>query len=132
MRNIRENLVFAFAYNAIGIPIAAGVLYPAFAPSQSDRCRTRDVAQLRVGDRERTTLAHAEALAGLKGAFEIGEASKVPRHHPMQEACDGRSEMDYVKFIYRPLRHAQHIMSWSVEIARGSQQIGVAYARRRG
>jgi Cu+-exporting ATPase len=30
MRNIRQNLVFAFAYNAIGIPIAAGVLYPAF------------------------------------------------------------------------------------------------------
>ena len=29
MRNIRQNLVFAFAYNAIGIPIAAGVLYPA-------------------------------------------------------------------------------------------------------
>ena len=30
MRNIRENLVFAFAYNAIGIPIAAGALYPVF------------------------------------------------------------------------------------------------------
>jgi Cu+-exporting ATPase len=30
MRNIRQNLVFAFAYNAIGIPIAAGVMYPAF------------------------------------------------------------------------------------------------------
>ena len=30
MRNIRQNLVFAFAYNAVGIPIAAGVLYPAF------------------------------------------------------------------------------------------------------
>ena len=30
MRNIRENLFFAFAYNVIGIPIAAGVLYPAF------------------------------------------------------------------------------------------------------
>jgi Cu+-exporting ATPase len=30
MRNIRQNLVFAFAYNAIGIPIAAGVLYPTF------------------------------------------------------------------------------------------------------
>jgi len=30
MRNIRQNLGFAFAYNAIGIPIAAGVLYPAF------------------------------------------------------------------------------------------------------
>jgi Cu+-exporting ATPase len=30
MCNIRENLIFAFAYNAIGIPIAAGALYPAF------------------------------------------------------------------------------------------------------
>ncbi len=30
MRNIRENLVFAFAYNVVGIPIAAGVLYPVF------------------------------------------------------------------------------------------------------
>lgn len=28
MRNIRQNLFFAFGYNAIGIPIAAGVLYP--------------------------------------------------------------------------------------------------------
>ena len=27
-RNIRENLVFAFGYNALGIPVAAGVLYP--------------------------------------------------------------------------------------------------------
>jgi len=30
MRNIRENLFFAFIYNAIGVPIAAGVLYPTF------------------------------------------------------------------------------------------------------
>ncbi|MDP3853328.1 heavy metal translocating P-type ATPase [Phenylobacterium sp.] len=30
MRNIRENLFFAFAYNVAGIPIAAGVLYPIF------------------------------------------------------------------------------------------------------
>jgi len=30
MRNIRQNLVFAFVYNVAGIPIAAGVLYPAF------------------------------------------------------------------------------------------------------
>ena len=30
MRNIRQNLAFAFLYNAAGVPIAAGVLYPAF------------------------------------------------------------------------------------------------------
>ena len=30
MRNIRQNLVFAFGYNALGIPVAAGVLYPPF------------------------------------------------------------------------------------------------------
>jgi Cu+-exporting ATPase len=30
MRNIRQNLFFAFIYNTLGVPIAAGVLYPAF------------------------------------------------------------------------------------------------------
>jgi Cu2+-exporting ATPase len=30
MRNIRQNLFFAFVYNIIGVPVAAGVLYPAF------------------------------------------------------------------------------------------------------
>jgi len=30
MRNIRQNLFFAFIYNAAGVPIAAGVLYPFF------------------------------------------------------------------------------------------------------
>jgi len=28
MRNIKQNLFFAFFYNAIGVPVAAGVLYP--------------------------------------------------------------------------------------------------------
>ena len=30
MRNIRQNLFFAFAYNALGVPLAAGALYPVF------------------------------------------------------------------------------------------------------
>ncbi len=30
MRNIRQNLVWAFGYNSIGVPVAAGVLYPFF------------------------------------------------------------------------------------------------------
>ena len=30
MRNVRQNLFFAFFYNALGVPLAAGVLYPVF------------------------------------------------------------------------------------------------------
>jgi P-type Cu+ transporter len=30
MRNVKQNLFFAFAYNAVGVPVAAGVLYPFF------------------------------------------------------------------------------------------------------
>ena len=30
MRNIRQNLFLAFVYNSVGVPVAAGILYPAF------------------------------------------------------------------------------------------------------
>ena len=30
MRNIRQNLFFAFVYNVLGVPVAAGLLYPVF------------------------------------------------------------------------------------------------------
>ena len=30
MKNIKQNLFFAFVYNALGIPVAAGVLFPVF------------------------------------------------------------------------------------------------------
>ena len=54
MRNIRQNLFFAFVYNAAGVPIAAGVLYPLFGVllSPVDR-RRRDGAV--VGQRDRAT-----------------------------------------------------------------------------
>jgi hypothetical protein len=40
MRNIRQNLFFAFLYNALGIPVAAGILYPLLAPESDDRWRS--------------------------------------------------------------------------------------------
>ena len=48
MRNIRQNLFFAFVYNALGVPVAAGVLYPFFGMllSPDDR-RGRDGAVAR-------------------------------------------------------------------------------------
>jgi Cu+-exporting ATPase len=61
MRNIRQNLVFAFAYNAIGIPVAAGVLYPAFGITLSPM-----VAALAMSRSSVSVIANALRLRGLK------------------------------------------------------------------
>src|SRR5260370_20010672 len=44
MRNIRQNLFFAFVYNAAGIPIAAGALYPTFGILSSPMIRAGALA----------------------------------------------------------------------------------------
>ena len=59
MRNIRQNLFFAFVYNAAGVPIAAGVLYPVFGLLLSPDDRRRgDGAVLGQRDRQRPAPAH--------------------------------------------------------------------------
>ena len=75
MRNIRQNLFFAFVYNAAGIPIAAGVLYPAFgiAAVPDDR-RGRHGALLGERRRQRAAVAPASALTGRPGVEELGLA----------------------------------------------------------
>jgi magnesium-transporting ATPase (P-type) len=55
MANIKQNLLFAFVYNALGVPIAAGVLYPWFGI-------LLDELQLRVGDRECAASAKSTPL----------------------------------------------------------------------
>ena len=57
MRNIRQNLWFAFASNVAGIPIAAGILYPAFGMLLPGDRRRRDVAVLGQRHRQRPTAA---------------------------------------------------------------------------
>ncbi len=61
MRNIRQNLVFAFAYNAIGIPVAAGILYPAFGILLSPM-----VAALAMSLSSVSVIANALRLRGMK------------------------------------------------------------------
>ena len=62
MRNIRQNLVFALAYNCIGIPVAAGILYP--------------LAGIRL-----SPILAAAAMA-LSSLSVVGNASRLRRYHP--------------------------------------------------
>jgi Cu+-exporting ATPase len=62
MRNIRQNLFFALVYNAIGVPIAAGALYPL------------------LGLRLSPILA-AAAMA-LSSLSVVGNTNRLRRHHP--------------------------------------------------
>ena len=67
MRNIRQNLFFAFIYNAAGIPIAAGILYPTFRhPAVADHRRRRHGAV--VGQRRRQRAATAGHAAVIEHA----------------------------------------------------------------
>ena len=61
MRNIRQNLFFAFVYNALGVPIAAGVLYPVFGILLvADHRRRGDGALFGQRDRKRTPPSQIE------------------------------------------------------------------------
>jgi Cu+-exporting ATPase len=62
MRNIRQNLFFALIYNAIGIPVAAGVLYPVF-------------------DLRLSPILAAAAMA-LSSLSVVGNANRLRRHRP--------------------------------------------------
>jgi Cu+-exporting ATPase len=53
MSNIRQNLFFAFVYNAAGVPIAAGVLYPIFGVLLSPIIAAAAMALSSVSHRER-------------------------------------------------------------------------------
>jgi len=62
MRNIRQNLIFALAYNGIGIPVAAGILYPFLG--------------LRL-----SPMIAAAAMA-LSSLSVVGNANRLRRYHP--------------------------------------------------
>ncbi len=61
MRNIKQNLFFAFIYNSLGVPIAAGVLYPAFGLLLSPM-----IAAAAMSFSSVSVIANALRLRGLK------------------------------------------------------------------
>jgi P-type Cu+ transporter len=74
MRNIRQNLFFALAYNSIGIPVAAGILYPF------------------LGIRLSPIIA-AAAMA-LSSLSVVANANRLRRYHPAPLPAVGQSRME--------------------------------------
>jgi P-type Cu+ transporter len=74
MRNIRQNLFFALAYNAIGIPVAAGILYP--------------IAGIRL-----SPMIAAAAMA-LSSLSVVGNANRLRRYQPAPLAPPARAEAE--------------------------------------
>jgi len=77
MRNIRQNLVFAFVYNGIGIPIAAGVLYPAFGLRLSPMIAAGAMAASSL-----SVVANANRLRGFRAPV-IPDNVRVPPTDPV-------------------------------------------------
>ena len=73
MRNIRQNLVFAFGYNALGIPLATGLLYPHFGILLSPM-----IASLAMSLSSVSVIANSLRLRAVK---LDGNRSAVPAHH---------------------------------------------------
>ena len=67
MRNIRQNLFFAFAYNTAGVPIAAGILYPFFGllAEPHDRGRSNE-PEFGVGHCERASTAQSASMTSVR------------------------------------------------------------------
>jgi len=74
MRNIRQNLFFALAYNAIGIPVAAGILYP--------------IAGIRL-----SPMIAAAAMA-LSSLSVVGNANRLRRYHQAPLPPPGRVDAE--------------------------------------
>jgi len=89
MRNIRQNLVFAFVYNGIGIPIAAGALYPAFGWRLSPMIAAGAMAASSL-----SVVANANRLRGFKPSV-IPDNVRVPTTDPVvQVGRDQEKEND--------------------------------------
>jgi Cu+-exporting ATPase len=75
MRNIKQNLFFAFIYNALGVPVAAGVLYPVFGMLLSPMIAAAAMSLSSV-----SVIANALRLPPThRGADRLSRARRRPR-----------------------------------------------------
>jgi P-type Cu+ transporter len=88
MRNIRQNLFFALAYNGIGIPIAAGVLYPALGWRLSPMI--------------------AAAAMALSSLSVVGNANRLRRYQPTPLGPVANLETNPLVEVAQDRSHAHH------------------------
>ncbi len=87
MRNIRQNLVFAFFYNIVGIPIAAGVLYPAFGLLLSPMIAAAAMALSSL-----SVVTNANRLRGYKPTTLAAAGASLPATAPKVEVREPKKE----------------------------------------
>lgn len=83
MRNIKQNLVFAFIYNGLGIPIAAGVLYPALGLTLSPMIAAAAMALSSL-----SVVANANRLKAFR-LRAVDDSAQVSRVDPVVEVRHG-------------------------------------------
>ena len=88
MRNIRQNLFFAFVYNAAGVPIAAGILYPWFGILLSPILAAAAMALSSVERREQRLAAASHQALSRKNRAE-DDTCKPAREPPASNASAG-------------------------------------------
>ncbi len=80
MKNIRQNLFLAFIYNALGIPVAAGILYPVLRPIAKPHDRRRsDEPEFRLRDRQRSSVATTQDISRTAHANSECEREQLSR-----------------------------------------------------
>lgn len=89
MRNIRQNLVFAFFYNIVGIPIAAGVLYPAFGILLSPMIAAAAMALSSL-----SVVTNSNRLRGYKPVTLVGAEATLPVTAPRVEIREEKTQKE--------------------------------------
>lgn len=94
LRNIRQNLFWAFFYNSIGIPVAAGVLYPALGITLNPMIAAAAMSLSSV-----CVVSNALRLRGWKGSAPVrrGETPANPQSEPAAPAAQHNEEEPTMK-----------------------------------